>query len=1159
MMVGYSEFDTRYFEHYSPDFELTTANIRKRFADDPSAAPDPDLDVLTWDAVDTDVEVAAIRQTLQGLLAAWNVYLVGGPKLASDAATVPQGGSVNIPVLANDTPPPGLSPWDNGSPGVLDVTPLKFNVKSVTQGANGNVAISADKLSVIYAPAANYSGNDVFTYTISDGAGGVATASVSVTVIAVANRPPVAFSDSFTVNEDSAANLLAVLTNDSDPDVGQSISVTAVSSAAYGTLSVVGTGVTYKPNANFNGTDSFSYTISDGKGGTATASVNVTVTPRLSSWNNIPTGALPTGVQHLSFLSNSMQTNVGFSIYLPPSYATSPTKEFPVVYWLHGIGGNENGGASVVANALASGINSGSVAPMIVVFVNGTAPLAPLPDGPDAGSDPDDGGVVGTFYTDSFDGKIKGETSIIGELIPYVDANFRTIESREGRAIEGFSMGGYGALRLAAKYLELFSSVVTMGGALLSASSLANRNAAEYAAILGGDAAYATSTNPRTLIVANKANFLTYGVDYMQRVGVGDPTATPPIQGDPTRPDNVEVRNLFIANGIPNDYAEQIGITHNTSLYYNNWLGATTFQFHSKAFAPRIASSLSDQNFSGSGSLSFTIPPTTISHPTDKPLSYSATLASGNPLPAWLTFDSTSRTFSGNPPATQVSPLSIRVTATDNDTTGLFTTPLDAASIVFQLVLTGVNDTPVAANDDFNLLEDQPFNGSVVGNDSDLDLDTLTYSILLTPTRGTLSLASNGSFTYTPESSFSGNDLFTYRASDGQGGTATATVSLTINSVNDAPTTTIPLGLLQMLSGGEFVFASSTGNAIVVGDIDAGSSDLQVALSVPNATIALASMGALSSVSGNNTGNVVIRGSANALNAALNGLVLRVTGGFTGGTAMQVTTSDLGNTGVGGPLADTKTVQINVGLPLSVVAFYVRGQKWTASYLNHLAVQGLGDATLGYSIPDGPTQLNPLSWSSLDTITLVFSKDVLISEANLSLIASTNGASIPVLRSFSYFALDTNRFAATWSFSSAFPSGKYVTSLIGTITDTNGFALDGEWTDGVSANSGNGQLGGSFNYRINVLHGDFNASSNVSLVDYAMVKRGSGRSASDGGYDYRLDLDGSASIGLIDVALAKISFGKQLSDFPEPISPYSLDLFFESLGGARRRRGFSRV
>src|SRR5204862_1214162 len=125
-------------------------------------------------------------------------------------------------------------------------------------------------------PAANYDGADTFSYTVSDSHGGTATAHVSVTVTAV-NDAPVAADDSATTAEDTSVTI-AVLGNDSDLD-GDSLSVTAASGAAHGTTAVNADGmITYTPAANYDGADSFSYTIGDGHGGTAPAIVSVTIT-----------------------------------------------------------------------------------------------------------------------------------------------------------------------------------------------------------------------------------------------------------------------------------------------------------------------------------------------------------------------------------------------------------------------------------------------------------------------------------------------------------------------------------------------------------------------------------------------------------------------------------------------------------------------------------------------------------------------------------------------------------------------------------------------------------------------------------------------------------------------------------------------------------------
>jgi VCBS repeat-containing protein len=189
------------------------------------------------------------------------------PTAVADSTTVAEDGSVNVPVLSNDTDP------ENDT----------LSVTAVTQGAHGTVVINPDK-TLKYTPVANYNGSDSFTYTISDGHGGSATAAVSITIAPV-NDAPVAVNDTASTVAEVAVNV-AVLANDVDVD-GPSLLVTAVTQGAHGSVAIQPgqTAVTYTPAANWIGPDSFTYTISDGVGGTATATVNVTVQapPRVST------------------------------------------------------------------------------------------------------------------------------------------------------------------------------------------------------------------------------------------------------------------------------------------------------------------------------------------------------------------------------------------------------------------------------------------------------------------------------------------------------------------------------------------------------------------------------------------------------------------------------------------------------------------------------------------------------------------------------------------------------------------------------------------------------------------------------------------------------------------------------------------------------------
>lgn len=153
----------------------------------------------------------------------------------------------------------------------------------------------------------------------------------------------------------------------------------------------------------------------------------------------------------VSLFSPSNDRNISFHVYTPPGYAADPSRLYPLVISLHGIGGNPAQRANLYAPTLDARIGSGEILPMIWVF----------PDG-----------QMNSFYGDAFDGHKQVYSNIIGEVLPYVDANYRTIDGRDYHAMEGFSMGGFGAVLYAAKHPELFSSVVEYGGALATWQNL---------------------------------------------------------------------------------------------------------------------------------------------------------------------------------------------------------------------------------------------------------------------------------------------------------------------------------------------------------------------------------------------------------------------------------------------------------------------------------------------------------------------------------------------------------------------------------------------------------------------------------------------------------------------------------------------------------------
>ncbi|QDU21945.1 Ig-like domain-containing protein [Urbifossiella limnaea] len=186
------------------------------------------------------------------------------PTATADSLVVDEdAGATVVPVLTNDSPAPDVGE--------------SLTVVSVGPAANGVASLSGGV--VRYSPNANYNGPDSFSYTITDGHGGTATATVSVVVRPV-NDAPTATSDVLTVAEDAAATVVPVLDNDTfAPDTGETLSVAAVTQPAFGTTTLVGGVVRYAPRANYSGSDSFTYTLSDGNGGTTSGWVTVIVTP----------------------------------------------------------------------------------------------------------------------------------------------------------------------------------------------------------------------------------------------------------------------------------------------------------------------------------------------------------------------------------------------------------------------------------------------------------------------------------------------------------------------------------------------------------------------------------------------------------------------------------------------------------------------------------------------------------------------------------------------------------------------------------------------------------------------------------------------------------------------------------------------------------------
>ncbi|MFW5868770.1 MAG: alpha/beta hydrolase [Armatimonadota bacterium] len=149
------------------------------------------------------------------------------------------------------------------------------------------------------------------------------------------------------------------------------------------------------------------------------------------------------GVEQRTFDSAAAGGAVSYHVYLPDEYETEPERRFPVLYWLHGGGGFSGRGIRTISGHFGDAMRAGQIPPMLVVF-----PHAP----------------AGSLWANSSDGSMPLETIFVEELLPHIDGTLRTIASREGRIVEGWSMGGYGAARFGLKRHDLFCAASSMSG-----------------------------------------------------------------------------------------------------------------------------------------------------------------------------------------------------------------------------------------------------------------------------------------------------------------------------------------------------------------------------------------------------------------------------------------------------------------------------------------------------------------------------------------------------------------------------------------------------------------------------------------------------------------------------------------------------------------------
>jgi len=612
------------------------------------------------------------------------------------------------------------------------------------------------------------------------------------------NTAPVATNEFASTNEDAAINGdVGDNTSDADSDT-LTHSVEAGNGASNGNVVMNADGTyTYTPNADFNGTDSFTYTVKDGKGGVDTATVNVTVT----AVNDAPvaqTGIVTTTAEDNSVTGSVTSSDVDGGT---PNYSVS---------------GNPANGS---------------------VTMNPDGTYTYTPNANFNGSDSFD-------YTVN-DGKGGVDTATVNINVTAVnDAPVAASATFTGLEDAAAISGTLTATDVDSGDTQTFTlgSNPSNGNVTLNANGTfdyvpnANFNGTDSFQYIVTDAAGATSIATATVTVT-AVDDAPVAADSFAAADEGDAVITGAVSA-------TDIDSASITFAVVGTAPAGLAFNNNGTFSFNpsnpayNSLAAGQVQTLTVNFTA-TATGQSD-----AGVLTITVTGTN-----DAPVA-SAVTATGaedggaitvTPIAADVDQNDTKAyTIAANPSNGAVvvnanGTFSYTPNANFNGTDTFQYTVADSAgatsTATATVVVTSVNDAPVLANETVTGFEDQAISGQLSA--TDVDGDTLTYSVATSVTNGSLTFNANGSYTYTPTADFNGSDSFTVLVSDGNGGTDTAVVSISITAVDDVLT----VGIDDIAGGtGDDLFLAN-GQTLNPGDsIDGGAGNDTLFVATTGAT-----------------------------------------------------------------------------------------------------------------------------------------------------------------------------------------------------------------------------------------------------------------------------------------------------------------------------------